>query len=97
MRRLLAGFAALGVALVSAPACAQETVTYSYDALGRLVASTTSGGPNSGVSTGIGYDPAGNRSTYTVTVGTASLKLGRELTRMLAERAERSRSVGIGS
>ncbi|MCX8477808.1 MAG: hypothetical protein MT490_18635 [Sphingomonas sp.] len=59
--------------------------------------STTSGGPNSGVSTGIGHDPAGNRSTYSITFGTASLRLGRELTEMLAECAERSRSVGIGS
>jgi YD repeat-containing protein len=46
---------------------ASETVTYSYDALGRLVATTSSGTVNNGLSTTIAYDPAGNRSTYTVT------------------------------
>jgi hypothetical protein len=54
----LAGFAA---------AEAGETVTYSYDALGRLTATSTTGTVNNGVSTSLGYDPAGNRSTYAVT------------------------------
>lgn len=52
-------------AAISAPA-ASETVTYSYDALGRLVGTSTSGGPNDGVGVGTTYDPAGNRCTYTV-------------------------------
>jgi len=43
---------------------AAETATYQYDALGRLVASTLSHGTV--VSTSIGYDPAGNRSSYVV-------------------------------
>lgn len=43
---------------------AAETATYQYDALGRLVASTLSHGAV--VSTSIGYDPAGNRSSYVV-------------------------------
>jgi hypothetical protein len=46
---------------------ASETVTYSYDALGRLVATTSSGTVNNGLATTIAYDPAGNRSTYSVT------------------------------
>lgn len=54
------------------PANASETVTYSYDALGRLVASSTSGGPNDGVATSTQFDPAGNRTNYSVTGSTAS-------------------------
>lgn len=67
-RLLLAtsSFALAGAAL------GNETVTYSYDALGRLTATTSAGTVNNGVATGIAYDPAGNRSTYTVSgAGTA--------------------------
>jgi hypothetical protein len=46
---------------------AGETVTYSYDGRGRLKATATTGTVNSGAVTTIGYDPAGNRSTYQVT------------------------------
>src|SRR5438067_2590581 len=46
-----------------------ETVTYRYDALGRLVATSSSGSVNNGLATGIAYDPAGNRSAYSVTGG----------------------------
>ncbi|HYJ81844.1 MAG TPA: hypothetical protein VEW26_03245, partial [Allosphingosinicella sp.] len=62
---------ACSVFALAGAAQAAESVTYSYDALGRLTATTTTGGPQSGVATGIAYDPAGNRSTYNVTgVGT---------------------------
>lgn len=44
----------------------QETTTYTYDALGRLVTSTTAGGPNGGVTVQPAYDPAGNRTQYNV-------------------------------
>jgi YD repeat-containing protein len=50
-------------ALAAATAHASETTTYSYDPLGRLSGASSSAGPQ--VSTG--YDPAGNRSNYTVT------------------------------
>lgn len=53
------------LALASA-AEAGETVTFSYDALGRLTATASSGTVNNGVATGIAYDPAGNRSAYNV-------------------------------
>lgn len=53
------------IALASG-AIAQETTTYSYDALGRLKASTISGGPNAGKQTGTCFDPAGNRTRYDV-------------------------------
>jgi hypothetical protein len=58
----------------AAPVQAAETVTYTYDALGRLVTTTTSGGPNAGISTGTTFDPAGNRTTYTVTGASAALQ-----------------------
>jgi hypothetical protein len=53
----------IAASAVAAPAQAAETVSYTYDALGRLTATTTSGGPNAGMATGTGYDPAGNRAT----------------------------------
>jgi opacity protein-like surface antigen len=60
---MLAGSAAA----LAAAAQAAETVTYSYDALGRLTATSSSGTVNAGVATSVGYDPAGNRSSYSVT------------------------------
>jgi YD repeat-containing protein len=59
-------FLATSVCALATAAQAGETVTYTYDALGRLVATQSSGSVNNGVSTSVGYDPAGNRSTYTV-------------------------------
>jgi hypothetical protein len=55
--------------LIAAPSIAQqtETVTYTYDALGRLIVSSISGGPNNGTQTGTTFDPASNRTNYTVT------------------------------
>lgn len=46
-----------------------ETITYSYDALGRLRASSVSGGPDNGTNTAICYDPASNRERYVTTKG----------------------------
>lgn len=65
----------LGSALVALTvgnaADASDTVTYTYDALGRLIAVSTSGGPNNGQAVSAGYDPAGNRSNYCLaTAGT---------------------------
>lgn len=62
--------AAAGCAL-AASGQASETTIYQYDALGRLVAVNTSGTVNNGLATAIGYDPAGNRSTYSVAGSTA--------------------------
>ena len=50
--------------IVAVPGRSQETATYTYDALGRLVASAYDGGPRSGQSANLGYDPAGNRTYY---------------------------------
>lgn len=48
------------------PAYAQEATTFTYDALGRLVATSNSGGPRDGKSSSSTYDDAGNRITYAV-------------------------------
>jgi YD repeat-containing protein len=50
----------------SGTAAAAETTSFTYDALGRLVAVTTSTGPNQGLNVRTCYDRAGNRSTHTV-------------------------------
>ena len=52
-------------------ATAAETVTYSYDALGRLTASSSSGTVNDGATSTIGYDAAGNRSIFAMSISGA--------------------------
>lgn len=52
---------------LAAAAQAGETTTYRYDPLGRLVETSSTGTVNNGVATSVGYDPAGNRSSYAVT------------------------------
>jgi hypothetical protein len=51
---------------------ASETVTYSYDALGRLKTAQTSGGPLNGVQRSYSYDAAGNRTQVQVSGSTGS-------------------------
>jgi YD repeat-containing protein len=63
---MLRAAAALSGALLAAMATASETRTYSYDALGRLVASTIAGGPNDTRQIGTCFDRAGNRMRYDV-------------------------------
>lgn len=71
---IVSSSAALAAALtiMSAPASAQETTTYTYDALGRLNGSTISGGSNSNRGTSSCYDAAGNRTRYVVGAAGAS-------------------------
>lgn len=57
---------ALCVLAAHGAAAASDTVTYTYDALGRLVAVTTSDGPNNGQAVSTSYDPAGNRSNHSL-------------------------------
>lgn len=66
MRRIDQVALAATALAVSAAATASETITYSYDALGRLVAVSTAGGPNDGTAASTLYDPAGNRTNYSV-------------------------------
>ena len=55
------------LALLAAPAYASETITYSYDALGRVVAVAHSGSVNNGLNAAYSFDPAANRTAKTVT------------------------------
>jgi YD repeat-containing protein len=48
----------------------QSTVAYTYDALGRVLTATYTGGLNNGLTVTYTYDAAGNRKTYTSTGGT---------------------------
>ncbi|MGA9581594.1 MAG: Calx-beta domain-containing protein [Allosphingosinicella sp.] len=61
---------ASAAALASA-AQAGESVTYTYDALGRLTATSSTDTVNPGVTSSIGYDAAGNRSIYAASVSGA--------------------------
>lgn len=64
-KRLLAsGLVCIGV---SGAAYANQTVTYTYDALGRLKGTQIQGvGPQGNVTTSYQYDAVGNRTAYTV-------------------------------
>lgn len=53
--------------LTSGAALAAETVTYRYDARGRLVEVARSGSVNNGVTTTYAHDRANNRTTKTTT------------------------------
>ena len=67
MKRIALAALCLGGGLwMARPAQAQETTTYTYDSLGRLTGSSTSGTVNNGMQTSTGFDPAGNRTNYAV-------------------------------
>jgi YD repeat-containing protein len=53
--------------LSSSSAWATETISYVYDALGRVTQSSHSGGPQNGQQTTYTIDPAGNRKNTTTT------------------------------
>jgi hypothetical protein len=72
MRRPARWLSAGAVLAAPAAAAASDTVSYSYDALGRLVAIATVGGPNDSMAVSTGYDPAGNRASYGVSGAGAS-------------------------
>jgi hypothetical protein len=57
----------LGTLALAAPAQAGETITYSYDALGRLTGTSHSGTINNGLKASYTYDAADNRTNVTVT------------------------------
>src|SRR5437763_3984319 len=75
VRRRLAAIAIL--LACASPAPASETITYSYDALGRVVKVSHAGTVNNGVNTCYGNDPAANRANVNVvTSGTCSNPAG---------------------
>jgi YD repeat-containing protein len=55
---------------VATPAAAGETITYTYDALGRLVAVNRTGTVNNGAAAAYTYDPANNRTNVATTAPT---------------------------
>jgi phage gp36-like protein len=65
--RAFIGPAAAALFLAAAPAQATETLTYTYDAKGRLVKVVHSGTVNAGVQTTYSHDKADNRKTTTTT------------------------------
>ena len=56
----------ISMASFVAPASASETITYSYDAQGRLVQVTHSGTVNNGQQATYSLDPTDNRNNVTV-------------------------------
>lgn len=67
-RKVLTG---AGIVLAAAasgaePAAANETITYSYDARGRLVRVVRTGTVNNGVTADYAHDKANNRTNVTV-------------------------------
>ena len=64
MRRLMLAFALVGVAGSSA---ATETITYTYDAKGRLVKVVRTGTVNNNVTVEYTHDKADNRTRVKVT------------------------------
>jgi YD repeat-containing protein len=55
------------LAVTGGTAAATETITYTYDAKGRLIKVERSGTVNNGVTTTYTHDHADNRSNVTVT------------------------------
>jgi len=56
----------ISVILLAAAAYAAETITYTYDAKGRLVKVVHTGTVNNNLQANYSYDPADNRNTVTV-------------------------------
>ena len=55
------------LALCATAAVASETITYTYDARGRLIQVSHSGTANNGISTSYSHDKANNRANVTTT------------------------------
>ena len=68
----IAFFVAMAL-LADGPAIASETVSYSYDALGRLTHVNHTGSVNNGLQAGYTYDPADNRLIVAVSGAPAAL------------------------
>lgn len=67
MRYLCCGLAAFVVFASSVPAFATETITYTYDAQGRVVKVVRSGTVNNGVTHEYSHDKADNRTRVKTT------------------------------
>ena len=67
MRKVIAAAGLAAAASLATAAEADETITYSYDARGRLVQVARTGTVNNGVTTTHQYDKADNRVVKTTT------------------------------
>ena len=67
MRHYLLFGCASAALFISTAAAASETITYTYDARGRVKQVSHSGTANNGVSTSYTYDKAHNRTNKTTT------------------------------
>lgn len=63
-RAILAILTALTLGMAPGAALAQQSITYTYDALGRVLTATYTGGPSDGLIVTYTYDAAGNRTSY---------------------------------
>ena len=70
---------AFGAGILGVEVNAEEVKTYKYDALGRLVETSTQGTVNNGLNTTIQFDKAGNRINYKVTGSTTLPAAGRRV------------------
>jgi len=68
-------FAFLGLLSIVSAASASETITYVYDARGRLVQVVRSGTVNDGVTTNYTIDKADNRTNVTVSTVDARINI----------------------
>jgi hypothetical protein len=66
-RSQLLALATVAAAVAATAAWATETITYSYDARGRLIKVERSGTVNNNVKAEYNYDKAENRTNVTVT------------------------------
>ncbi|NIJ20937.1 hypothetical protein FHS95_002629 [Sphingomonas naasensis] len=67
MRVILPSFLAAACVFAAMPASAAETITYTYDAKGRLVKVERAGAVNNGVKYEYTHDKANNRRNLKVT------------------------------
>lgn len=62
--RCISAMVSLFTLLAAYPAVAGETITYTYDAKGRLVVKKSTGSANNNRTQSYCYDKAGNRVTF---------------------------------
>jgi len=67
MRKAEKWLLAAALAATAAAALAAETISYRYDARGRLIKVERSGSVNANVNAAYGYDKADNRTNVSVT------------------------------
>jgi hypothetical protein len=77
VRRLALLMAVTAAALSPVAASASETVTYTYDAKGRLITVSHSGSANNGLTAAYTFDKADNRLSATVSGSQFSAPAGR--------------------